>query len=112
MSSTAIRIVNFIGNLHGMDWLREPMQERQRIAAIDVLSSTIYEAHPDFPAAGLLRAELCSGKCVSVDTRKLMDYLLLRHAHAMAVLNKSDAHTQYEKIFNQFMRKTGLILEF
>ena len=74
---------------------------------IDLCSGVLYEPHSKFPDGEFLAAELPGGKIVAVETHKLLEHLLLRHANAQATREGGSARSAYTDIREHFVRKTG-----
>jgi hypothetical protein len=107
-TNRAERVVAFLSSLHGMDQLcTAPGQPTA--AAIDLLTATVIEPCPDDPAGEFMRVEHPLGRISFVDTQKLVDALMVRHARAMAVIEPAAGGTaeQYRLIRQCFATKTG-----
>jgi len=107
MSTTiAERVIDFLGNLQGMDRL-QTMLEEPRKAVIDLNTAAIIEADPEFPDGEQLLYERADGAKLRVHTHKLIEQLFVRHASEMSVTEGSTPREQYQHISDHFQRKTG-----
>lgn len=102
----AERVIDFLGNLQGMDKLRT-MLEQPRKAAIDLNTAAIIEADPEYPDGELLLYERADGARLRVNTNRLIQQLFVRHAYEMSVTEGSTVEDQYQHIADHFQRKTG-----
>lgn len=92
-----------------MDRLQTLNEDRRIVAAIDLQTASITETHPDFPDGETLMVKYTNGLAVDVQTSKLVEDLLVRHAQAMAIISPGEGATaeQYRQIADHFARKTG-----
>jgi hypothetical protein len=105
-TTIADRIINFLGNLQGMDHFK-PLVEEPRTAVIDLGSGAIIEADPDYPDGDILVYENANGKKSHVHTYKLIEQLFLRHAYELHITDGGTVKKQYDHIAEHFPIKTG-----
>lgn len=105
-TTIAERVIDFLGNLQGMDRLM-PFIEESRNAVIDLNTAAIIEADPEFPEGDLLVYERANGTKSRVHTHKLIEPLFLRHAYELSITEGSTVKEQYQHISEHFRRKTG-----
>jgi hypothetical protein len=100
-TTIADRVINFLGNLQGMDRFQS-MVEEPRTAVIDLYTGAIIEADPDYPDGDLLVYENANGKKSRVYTHKLIDQLFVRHAYELHITNGGTIKQQYDQSQNIF----------
>lgn len=105
-TSISDRVIDFLGNLQGMDRLQTSLEE-PRNAVIDLNTTAIIEADPEFPDAEMLVFERPNGMRTRVHTHKLMEQVLVRHAYELSVTEGGSVKEQYQQISEHFVRKTG-----
>lgn len=105
-TTTALRVIDFLGNLQGMDRL-QTLIEDSRTAVIDLNTAAIIEADPDYPDGEILLYERADGTKSRVYTHKLLPQLLVRHASELAITEGGTVKDQYKHISEHFNHKTG-----
>lgn len=105
-TTIADRVIDFLGNLQGMDRFR-PMVEEPRTAVIDLNTGAIIEADPDYPDGDILAYESANGKKSHVYTHKLIEQLFVRHAYELHITDGGTVKQQYDQIAEHFPIKTG-----
>lgn len=106
MTTIAARVIDALGNFHGMDRLLFSLTAGSQ-AVVDLQSGTVYSEDAEWPDGERLSADLASGKKISVATHSLVQMLLVRHATAMAVIENTSVRVQYDQICDSLTRKTG-----
>lgn len=108
MTTTTIaeRIIDFLGNLQGLDRLCS-LTDESRQAVIDLNTSAIIEADPAYPDGERLLYERVDGVKARVFTHKLIEQLFVRHAFELSVTDGGTVKDQYSHIADHFYRKTG-----
>lgn len=104
--TTADLIIDFLGNLQGVDQLMS-MVEEPRTAVIDLNTAAIIEADPGFPDGDMLIHERADGVKSRVHTFKLLEPLFLRHAYQVSITEGGTTKEHYHHITEHFRRKTG-----
>jgi len=105
-TTIAERVIEFLGNLQGMDQL-QPMIEDPRKAVLDLNTAAIIEADPEFPDGETLIYERADGVKARVSTVKLIEPLFLRHAYQVSNTEGGTVKEHYQHISDHFARKTG-----
>jgi hypothetical protein len=102
----ADRVIDFLGNLQGMDRLQSLIEEPRK-AVIDLNTAAIIEADPEFPAGEMLVYESANGVRSRVHTHKLIEQLFVRHAYELSITEGGTVKDQYLHISEHFPIKTG-----
>jgi hypothetical protein len=89
-----------------MDRLQTPIED-PRTAVIDLNTSAIVEADPEYPDDEVLLYERANGTKSRVYTHKLILQFFVRHASELAVTEGGTVKDQYTHISEHFYRKTG-----
>ena len=105
-TTVAERVIDFLGNLQGMDRLHTLIESRRR-AVIDLNTGAIIEADPEYPDGEVLLYESANGTKSRVYTHKLIGQLFVRHASELAITEGGTVKDQYTHISEHFYRKTG-----
>lgn len=108
MSKRAERVIEFLSELYGMDRLRTTVAT-QPPAVIDLLTATVIEVLADDPEGEYVRVEHPLGRISQIETQKLVETLLVRHAQAMAVMTSESgaADEHYRRVREAYFMKTG-----
>lgn len=107
MTTTAGFVIEFLGNLRGMDRLQSLIED-QRSAVIDLTSTAIIEADPEWSGGEFLLYERANGTKCRVRTRKLVPPLILRHASEVVIAEGGTVREHYQRISLHFHHKTGI----
>lgn len=107
-TTIAERVIDFMANLQGMDWLQSTIEEPRR-AVIDLSNTAIIEADPEFPDGEMLIYERGNGLKSRVYTHKLIEQLLMRHAFELSITESGSGTVkqEYQAISDHFYIKTG-----
>jgi hypothetical protein len=106
-TTTADFIIDFLANLQGMDRLRTSIED-ERAAVIDLSTTAIIEAHPEWTSGEFLLYERANGTKWLVRTIKIVPQLIMRHVSALNISQGNSAKDQYRLIVQHFHRETGI----
>jgi hypothetical protein len=94
-------LIEFLASLHGFVRVGET-----RVGALDLESGIEYRAHPEDPDAGqlLIVGDVSNRAILSYP---LIEFALVRHARAMAIVEGGSAGSQYKHIRQHYEHKVG-----
>jgi len=108
--STSEAIIAFIADLPGMAPVRRIDINDEKFGALDVLSGQTFEPATKFPEGEMLlasRQDDRSGLMVLVHSRVVVDAVLVRAAHALAITQDGRAQNIYLHLKNMLRKETG-----
>lgn len=105
MTTIAERVIDFLGNVQGMDRLQSLIEEPRK-AVIDLSNAAVIEADPEYPDGEMLIYERSSGAKSRVYTHKLIEQIFVRHAYEQSVTDGGTVKEHYQHISDHFYIKT------
>lgn len=91
--SRAVRVIEFLASLKGMDHLQRALGDTGA-GAIDLWTANVITPAPDDEEGEVLSLERADGQRFIVNTHKLAETLMLRHARELAALEPDSGTVQ------------------